>query len=293
MKPPEKTDEEWRLIPYAEYDAAMNMAIDEAILESHQQGTAPPTVRLYGFCPPAVSIGYAQKLAPDVVARIRAAGLEIVRRPTGGRAVLHLSDLTYAFIGTAHGAKANEPNDERSTRAFLSSSIVGAYKQICQGLIGALDLLGVATELGTSDSSYRQMQDCFMATTTADLHHRGKKLVGSAQLRRGNGVLQHGSLLLNQDQHLMERLLTGAAEQPAPTLNAKPARHANLFELAGRQIQIADLESAMKSGFEKAFGKELKIAQLSDGELKIAQRLREKYQVDNTDSSGTVQHANA
>jgi lipoate-protein ligase A len=137
------------------------------------------------------------------------------------------------------------------------------------------------------------MQDCFMATTTADLHHRGKKLVGSAQLRRGNGVLQHGSLLLNQDQQLMERLLNGTTEQAVPPLTAKAARHANLFEVAGRQIQISDLESAMKSGFEKAFGKKLRIAQLTDGEVRLAQRLREKYLVDNTDISGNVKHANA
>jgi len=282
---------EWRLIAYAEHDAAMNMAIDETILTSHLEGLAPPTVRLYGFQPAAVSIGYAQTLAPEVVERIRAAGLDLVRRPTGGRAVLHLSDLTYSFVGTAHGAPANTTNGEQSESAFLSPSIVGAYKQICQGLMGALQDLGVETALGASDSSYRQMQDCFLATTTADLHHRGKKLVGSAQLRRGNGVLQHGSLLLNQDQQVMERLLTGT-DDSVSSLTTKGARHANLFEIAGKQIPISQLETAIKHGFEKAFSTELKLGALTERETKLAEHLREKY-LTHSYTGGSVQHAGA
>jgi len=284
---------EWRLLAYDEHDAAMNMAVDEAILETHLAGMAPPTVRLYGFRPPAVSIGYAQTLAPDVAQRIRAAGLDLVRRPTGGRAVLHLGDLTYSFVGTASGAQPDKSNGAQAANEFLSPSIIGAYKQICLGLIGALEHLGVAAEIGTSDSSYRQLQDCFLATTTADLHHRGKKLVGSAQLRRGNGVLQHGSLLLNQDQELMERLLTGTQGALSP-LTSRGARHANLFEIAGKNIAISQLEAAMKSGFEKAFGTELKLGALTESETKLAGRLRENYLTFTPQiRSSSLQHAGA
>jgi len=291
MDKPGKT--RWRLIQYADHDAATNMAIDEAILESHIQGLVPPTVRLYGFKPAAVSIGYAQKLDQEVVARIDAAKLDLVRRPTGGRAVLHMLDLTYSFVGTAYSTRADQLSGAEPSEAFLSSSIVGAYKQICQGLVGALESLGVTTELGVSDASYRQLQDCFLATTTADLHHHGKKLVGSAQLRRGKGVLQHGSLLLNQDQRMMDQLLSGQAGENVDLSECTRIRHANLFEIAGQEIEINTLEAAIKSGFERAFSVELDRDQLSESEKELANRLRAKYICAVSDVDGKVQHIGA
>src|SRR5437879_3230829 len=92
--------EEWRFIPCASYDGCTNMAIDEAILDAHIAGDAAPTLRLYFFAPPAVTIGLSQKMPPELVQSIEARGIDVVRRPTGGRAVLHLNDLTYSFVGS-------------------------------------------------------------------------------------------------------------------------------------------------------------------------------------------------
>src|SRR5687768_17097271 len=114
----------WRFIPYAVHDAADNMAIDEAILDAHLEGLVSPTLRIYGWEPRAVSIGYGQKLSYTVESRIRSRGYDVVRRPTGGRAVLHEYELTYSFVGSAGHA------DELS--GALSDSVIGAYKQICQ-----------------------------------------------------------------------------------------------------------------------------------------------------------------
>ncbi|MCA9800397.1 MAG: lipoate--protein ligase family protein [Cyanobacteria bacterium HKST-UBA02] len=249
-----------RLVSYRALDAASNMAVDEAMLDAHLEGQTPPTLRLYGWSPPAVSIGYGQKLEDDFVRRCREEGIDIVRRPTGGRAVLHMNELTYAFVGTA------------GSDGFLEDSIIGAYRQICQGIIEALHSLGVEVEVGTSQKSYRDYSDCFQATTTADLHINGRKMVGSAQLRRGRGVLQHGSILLKQDQDLLPRLLSGDASS-----KGKTDRHANLFEILDREIATADLEEAMKAGFEKSFGFELVQSELSPGEVELVESYKSKY----------------
>ncbi|HEY9790770.1 MAG TPA: lipoate--protein ligase family protein [Candidatus Obscuribacterales bacterium] len=237
---------EWNFIPCSSHDGFANMAIDEALLESHLSGNCPPVVRLYKFAPPAVTIGLSQKMAPDVVASIEAEGIDVVRRPTGGRAVLHLNDLTYSFVGT----------DSSLAEGFLSTSVTQSYKEICAGLLAAFRLLGVESELGSAGAGYRHLQDCFMATTGCDLHHRGTKLIGSAQVRRRGGVLQHGSVPLDQDPALMSRILK------EPTQST--ARHHNLFDAAGRVIPIEELEQAFKRGFEEAFGVRFKEQSLSN-----------------------------
>ncbi|HEY9785143.1 MAG TPA: lipoate--protein ligase family protein [Candidatus Obscuribacterales bacterium] len=232
------------------------MAIDEAILEAHLMGKVPPTLRFYGWEPPAVSLGYAQKLPTESVNRIHEMGFDIVKRPTGGRAVLHFGELTYSFVG--------------STDAQLRESILDAYKQICSGLLEGLRLLGVELEIGSGQPAHRQMHDCFLATTTADLHFGGKKMVGSAQLRRKHAVLQHGSILLSQPQDLMPKLLypVTAAESAASL-----KRHANLFEILKREPTYKELQAAFHKGFEKAFATRFEPGELTELESQLATAL--------------------
>jgi lipoate-protein ligase A len=229
------------------------MALDEAMLEEHISGAVPPTLRLYLFAPPAVTIGLSQKLPEETAERIRARGIDVVRRPTGGRAVLHLDDLTYSFVCS-----------DTSAGGQFSPNITESYKQICQGLLHAFKLLGVDSELGTAGSAYRHLQDCFMATTGCDLHHRGTKLIGSAQTRRRGAILQHGSVPLHQDPHLMPELL---GEQP-PT-----NRHHNLFELIGRAVPLPELAAAFRLGFEQAFSVTFTDGQLTENEWRRAREL--------------------
>jgi lipoate---protein ligase len=271
----------------------MNMAIDEAILEAHLLGLVPPTLRFYGWQPEAVSIGYAQRIDRQQQERISAHGFEIVRRPTGGRAVLHSGDLTYSFVGTS---------------AFLDENVTRAYKQISQALIQGLAHLGVEASLGGTDANYRDVHDCFLAVTGADLQVNGKKLVGSAQLRRHQGVLQHGSILLQQDQKLMARLFSASEESEGTKelkgtegskgperlerlegleglegLEALPGpdrsdfqRHANLYDLIGRR-SITEIEAALAKGFEEAFAKTFNIEEFSPCELSSAQKAAARF----------------
>ena len=244
----------WRFLDYQACDGAWNMAVDEAILEAHIAGEVPPTLRLYGFVPPAISIGANQRVSAQLLAGAAEHGFDVVRRPTGGRAVLHLNELTYSFVGSDN----------------LSSSVVGAYKQICLGLQNAFVLLGVQVELGSSSSAYKQFEDCFLATTTCDLHYKGTKIAGSAQLRRKQAVLQHGTIALNQDQAIMPRVL-GA------TSGSEQQRHANLFEIIGQEVDFKELSRVMRQGFEQAFAVSFTSSSLSKSELAAANRLKEKY----------------
>lgn len=254
----------WRFLPYSDGDAATNMATDEAILESHIDGLSPPTLRLYGFRPAAVSIGLSQKMPADTVKHIIDSGFDVVRRPTGGRAVLHQGDLTYSFIG----ASASSRHD-----GFLSDSITESYKQICAGLMEAFRILGLESELGETGSPYRHLQDCFLATTGCDLHHRGVKLIGSAQVRRRGAVLQHGSVPLRQEASLMSDLLG------EPVAKDAHARHVNLFDALGKEIPISEFENAFAEGFARAFGTTLERGALTDNERRMAGALRKQYEL--------------
>ncbi len=210
-----------RLIPYGVFDAVTNMAIDEALLELHLQGKTPATLRFYGWEPPAVSFGYSQKVSQRTVDKVRAAGYDAVRRPTGGRAVLHEGELTYCFVGA--GPKQDgidfRPDAEIESapsywleqgspyEGFLPGSINQAYKEICDALIYGLRELGVAASLGRSNSAYKDYEDCFQATTQADLQFDGKKAVGlydfkSDRLLKNNLIIQLPDTVAKMETHL-------------------------------------------------------------------------------------------
>lgn len=260
----------WRLITYGEFDPAFNMAADEAILEAHLAGEVPPTLRLYGWNPAAISIGYSQKISEAEIHSIIDHGLEVVRRTTGGRAVLHSDDLTYSFVGSSSSADENVKSHDQK---LLSTSVAAAYKEICQGLILAFETFDLTLELGSSKSDYRANYDCFRATTNADLQYAGKKMIGSAQLRRKNAVLQHGSILLDQDQNKMAEVYGGTKTE------ATEDRHANLFEILNRTVSMRELEDAMKSGFSKAFAVEFDYSPLTQQEQNRIEALIPKYKV--------------
>jgi lipoyl(octanoyl) transferase len=263
-----ETTRKARLISYQSNDAISNMAIDEAILEAHLQGLVPPTLRLYRFWPSALSIGYSQRLSQARIEKLKSHSIAIVRRPTGGRAVLHQNDLTYSFVGSSG------PHDPT---AFLAESVIGAYGQICQGLIFAFKELGIDLEIGRSKPLRQGEVDCFEATTVADLHYHGKKLVGSAQMRRKQAVLQHGSIILDQPQESMQLLIGENNNGHSVGTSTELAHHANLFEIVGRPLAIEEIEKAMQFGFERAFSVNFVPSPLIDAELSICQKLQSKY----------------
>jgi lipoate-protein ligase A len=277
------------------------MAIDEALLELHLQGKTPATLRFYGWEPPAVSFGYSQKVSPRTVEKVRAAGYDAVRRPTGGRAVLHEGELTYCFVGA--GPKQDgidfRPDAEIAGAApsywleqgspyegFLPGSINQAYKEICDALIYGLRELGVAASLGRSNSAYKDYEDCFQATTQADLQFEGKKIVGSAQLRRRHGVLQHGSIMINQSQTKLSEIF-GLAENAKEVADSDPDsekadRHCNLIDVLTGGYDRTALEEAIGRGFTRKFDCHFAVYDLTDEEMEFVAELKKdksRYQI--------------
>ncbi len=178
----------WRLIPLIEASGNVQMAIDKWLLKQHLAGNHPPALRFYTWSSPTISLGYHQKKYPEHWQNLTWQGkkVDLVKRPTGGRAVLHQGDLTYAVVTSG-----------------LSNSRMQAYQQICEFLIAGWKNLGVDLHYGTAGRGYIHNPNCFGTATVADLVTAdGCKLIGSAQLRKGDAILQHGSMPLKPDAEL-------------------------------------------------------------------------------------------
>jgi lipoate---protein ligase len=182
----------WRLIPLLDATGNVQMAIDSWLLEQHQQRKHPPTLRFYTWSPPTISLGYHQRQYPEYWQHLIWQGekLDLVRRPTGGRAVLHQGDLTYAVVTSG-----------------LTGSRLQMYEKICEFLIQGWRSLGVELHYGTEGRGYIHNPNCFGTATSADLVlPDGAKLIGSAQLRRSRAILQHGSIRLQPDAELYTQI---------------------------------------------------------------------------------------
>lgn len=181
----------WRLLPQFRTSGIKQMALDSWLLDQHSQcRQAYSILRFYRWSPAAISLGYHQREIPDRWHDLAIAeGLELVRRPSGGRAVLHKGDLTYAVITSTDGKR-------RET-----------YEYICEFLIQGFADLGIQLQYGKAGRGYMHNPNCFATATSADLvTSDGRKLIGSAQLYRHNSVLQHGSIAIEPDYALLQQI---------------------------------------------------------------------------------------
>ena len=241
----------WRLLLDAEGDGPWNMAVDDALLRASQTGAAP-TLRFYRWRGAWLSLGLAQPLDPARRELCRQAGVGIVRRTTGGRAVLHGADLTYAVAAPV---------------ASLPPGVHASYALLGEALRQGLAALGVASERGEAGSAGPAAGefDCFQALAAEELCVGGRKLAGSAQRRTGAGVLQHGSLRLAPDPE-PARAAAGLALGSATSL-------AELgFALAPEAVQ-----AALIGGFAKALGARFEAASLTPDEREWALERSEWY----------------
>lgn len=257
---------EWRLLPFRKTDAFENMAIDEALLAGADAGTTPPTLRLYGWDPPAVSLGYFQDFAKEVnEAGCQALGLDIVRRPTGGKAVLHDREITYSVV-----ASRGNP--------LFPDSVIETYKVISSCLAAALASLGISA---VAEPEYkRRGQDgleafCFSEPSRFELLVAGKKICGSAQVRTKKAFLQHGSLLLDFDSGK-----TSLIFPPPPAAGDVPGSLAaavtSVREHSGEPLGEEKVARAVMDGFQEVLGVRLCEGELSPAELREKTRLREE-----------------
>ena len=230
----------WRLIPLLSASGAVQMAVDEWLLEQHLAGKHPPTLRFYIWQPVAISLGYHQRRWPEFWQQLSFGGMpvELVRRPSGGRAVLHQGDLTYAVVASG-----------------FAGSRIKAYQTVCEFLIQGWRVLGLELHYGDAGKGYIHNPNCFGTATGADLvAPDGCKLIGSAQLRRGDAILQHGSMRLRPDVELFSHVF---GEKLIP---------AQLPPFEGGDDFIETVIEALSAAACRCFGMDLEVRPLSEEE---------------------------
>jgi lipoate-protein ligase A len=258
----------WRLLNTGVSDGATNMAIDESIMKAVAEGKSIPTLRFYGWDPPCVSIGYSQTFDEVIdLKRCRDRGYTWVRRPTGGRALLHIDELTYSVIA---------PQKE----VRVAGDILSSYRRLSLGLVeGFRALHGNVVQADRIDDKDKDEKSaaCFDVPSHYEVTAHGRKLVGSAQVRKDGIVLQHGAVPLKGDvSRLVDVLVLSETERN--TLRSKLLERAiALDEVVGRVVPFDEAAKAITQGFEKALHLEFIPGNLSPFELSVAKRLTSRY----------------
>lgn len=267
----------WRIIDSGPASGAMNMAVDEAIMQEYIAGRVPPTIRFYTWRPPAVSLGYAQRARQELdLQACRRQGIDVVRRLTGGRAVLHDAELTYSIVVS-------------ESHPLLPSTITGSYQVLSRGLVAGLRLLGVEANMVVPAAAYSQRRArppgksaataaCFDSPSQYEIAVAGKKLVGSAQVRKHGVILQHGSVLLAFDPVKLASVfnLSPAARDALATVLAR--RATSLSQVLARPVGYKEVAAALRQGLCAALASDGEAGILTAAEQTLAQDLAEtKY----------------
>ncbi|MGE5675600.1 MAG: biotin/lipoate A/B protein ligase family protein [Mycobacterium leprae] len=246
------------------------MAIDEAIMHAVGRGEVPPTVRFYGWQPAAVSIGYFQSMSKEIdLDAVAAGGFGYVRRPTGGRMIFHHMELTYS-VAIAEDA--------------LPGGVVETYRELSNGLLAGLQLLGTEPELSGGDLDPRRRDPggfhtaCFDSASAYELTLNGKKIAGSAQTRHDGVILQHGSILLDLDAPLMFRLMKVPDQVRQRFMERFLAKATYLREVLGREVSYEEARDAFAEGFARGLSLNLTRGSLTEAEeAEAAELVRAKY----------------
>jgi len=258
----------WRLLITPPARGAWNMAVDESILEHIGRNESIPTLRLYAWTPACLSLGHAQPFADVDMPRLKQHGWEVVRRLTGGRAILHTDELTYSVI-----APSNEPQ--------VDGSVLESYNRLAQALLLAVKSLEIPVEIKEGKASENATPNpiCFEVPSTYEITVNGKKLIGSAQARKKEGVLQHGSLPLTGDLTRICQALKFENESARIIAGQRLLERATTIESAlGKGVSLEKAEQAFIHAFEAQLGLSFEQGELSVSELKRADELvKEKY----------------
>lgn len=269
--------ETWRFIDSGDRDPAYNMALDEALLNWHSEGLIPPTIRFYGWNPPTLSIGYFQKVEKEInMEMVEKHQLGFVRRPTGGRGVLHDKELTYSVIVT------EEHPD-------MPASVTEAYRIISQGILEGFRDLGLdayfavpKTEEEKNALKNPRSAVCFDAPSWYELVVEGRKVAGSAQTRQKGVILQHGSIVLDIDEDKLFDLFNYPSERVRERMQRNFKNKAvPINELRDVPLSMEEVKKAFKDGFEKGLSIKLEPYTLTDAEeAEVKKIAKERYETD-------------
>lgn len=245
------------------------MAVDEGILESFDSAFSLPTIRFFYWDPPCLSLGVSQPSANLNIKEIENNKWGLVRRPTGGRAILHTDELTYSIIAPF-------------TEERVKGSILESYQSIAAVLVDALQSLGVnacADKTYPESHTANQKPVCFETPSNYEITVDGKKILGSAQMRRGNMLLQHGSLPLRGDLTRINSCFTWETPDKKSLADQKlSSRATTLSEILGSEIPVRKIEDQLISSFESIWNLTLQKDSLSNVEMNQIKKLEEgKY----------------
>jgi len=259
----------WRLIINAPSEGAWNMAVDEAILEATASALQPTTLRLYAWNPNCLSLGQSQTISDGDETRLQTLGWGLVRRPTGGKAILHADELTYCIC-------ASKDDDH------TAGSVLESYRHLSQGLIAALKNLGLAVNSEPQKTASERDNSnpiCFEVPSDYEIKLDNKKIIGSAQARKVNGVLQHGAIPLYGDISRITQVLAFEDDEKRNQAAVQlRARATNLAAASTNKITWKQAAQAVVCGFGNALGVEIRVGHLSDSERWRAKQLvEEKY----------------
>lgn len=241
--------ESWQGIYDPPLPGKMNMDKDLELMQAVGAGKALPTLRLYGWAPPALSLGFFQKAEAVVdIEACRRLGIDVVKRPTGGRAVLHYRELTYSII-----VPESHPR--------LPKGVLASYRFLSGGMMEAFRILGITPGLASGKSRGQETGGpgaCFDAPSAYEVQVEGKKVVGSAQLRRQGVFLQHGSISLELPLELYCQILKfpGSENKVTAYLERLNKKAAGLHDL-GYRVSEGVLAAALFQGFSKVFGTDI------------------------------------
>ncbi len=289
-----RSGRELRLIVHPRMEGRLDMAIDEALAEEVGSGRSIPVVRLYGFSPPTLSLGRFQKIKGLAsLEKLAAEGITLVRRPTGGHAVLHDDELTYsvalpkaaggAQIGGSPASSSIIGSSAPGGSPLIGSPVTGGplvggarkrevYEFIAHVLLTGLKELGIEGSINAAQRGDVHNPDCFGSAGEYEITAAGRKLIGSAQMTTRTAILQHGSIPISSPARRVLRYirLDQPVEAHEPTC---------LNEQAGRTLTFEEVRDAFCRAFVRSLG--ARLSELLPAEKAVAERIRaQKYASD-------------
>ncbi|MGM0864572.1 MAG: lipoate--protein ligase family protein [Bacillota bacterium] len=269
--------ETWRFIDSGNCSPSYNMALDEALLDWHSEGKIPPTIRFYGWDPATLSIGYFQKVEKEInLDAVKEHGLGFVRRPTGGRGVLHEHELTYSVI-------VSEEHPE------MPKTVTEAYRVISEGILKGFQGLGLEAYFAVPKTAEEReglknprSAVCFDAPSWYELVVEGRKVAGSAQTRQKGVILQHGSILLDLDEDKLFSLFNYPSDRVKERMQrAFKSKAVAMNEISSGTVTMDMAKEAFKKGFEEGLNIHLEPYELSKEETQyVVDLARTRYESD-------------